>query len=180
MGTFTVSVLSEMISIPHSLIARLYTLSKKREENQSKEKKERREEGKKKKFAKDLFHFIFLLEDKEKVKESPTEDNKDEEVPEGKQTEDHEAREEEEKLEEASELNRKPKMRHSFNLRFRRRPKSMAAADKETEDDGEESMLSRHDPVRHSYHAGDLPVPDPSNLRKYIDTLILTPLTRVI
>ena len=39
----------------------------------------------------------------------------------------------------------------------------MAAADKETEDDGEEGILSRHDPVRHSYHAGDLPVPDPSN-----------------
>ncbi|CAH3106882.1 unnamed protein product [Porites lobata] len=105
-------------------------------------------------------------QDKEEVKESQTEDNKDEEAQEGKQTEDHEAREEEEKLEEASELNRKPKMRHSFNLRFRRRPKSMAAADKETEDDGEEGILSRHDPVRHSYHAGDLPVPDPSNLRR--------------
>lgn len=124
--------------------------------------------------------FLSLLEDKEEVKESQTEDNKDEEAQEGKQTEDHEAREEEEKLEEASELNRKPKMRHSFNLRFRRRPKSMAAADKETEDDGEEGILSRHDPVRHSYHAGDLPVPDPSNLRKYINTLILTPLTRDI
>ena len=72
----------------------------------------------------------------------------------------------------------------------------MAAADKETEDDGEEGILSRHDPVRHSYHAGDLPVPDPSNLRKYhagdlpvpdpsnlrkyINTLIPTPLTRDI
>ena len=145
--------------------------------------KKKKKDGKKKRKRnthKIYFHFIFLLEDKEKVKESPTEDSKDEEVPEGKQTEDLEAREEEEKLEEASELNRKPKMRHSFNLRFRRRPKSMAAADKGTEDDGEESMLSRHDPVRHSYHAGDLPVPDPSNLRKYIDTLILIPLTRVL
>lgn len=72
--------------------------------------------------------FLSLLEDKEEVKESQTEDNKDEEAQEGKQTEDHESREEEEKLEEASELSRKPKMRHSFNLRFRRRPKSMAAA----------------------------------------------------
>jgi len=56
----------------------------------------------------------------------------------------------------------------------------MAAADKETDDNGEEGILSRHDPVRHSYHAGDLPVPDPSNLRKYINTLILTPLIRDI
>ena len=158
----------------------IHLVQKKKKKTKEKKGQKDGKKERKRNTHKICFHFIFLLEDKEKVKESPTEDNKDEEVPEGKQTEDLEAREEEEKLEEASELNRKPKMRHSFNLRFRRRPKSMAAADKETEDDGEESMLSRHDPVRHSYHAGDLPAPDPSNLRKYIDTLILTLLTRVI
>ena len=73
----------------------------------------------------------------------------------------------EEMTEQASELNTKPKMRRSFNL-FRRRPVSMSAADRDT-DKGEEKVFKRDDPIRHSYHAGDLPVPDPSNLRKCFD-----------
>ena len=36
-------------------------------------------------------------------------------------------------------------------------------------DKGEEKVFKRDDPIRHSYHAGDLPVPDPSNLRKCFD-----------
>ncbi|XP_078380855.1 uncharacterized protein LOC144663698 isoform X1 [Oculina patagonica] len=73
-------------------------------------------------------------------------------------------REQEEMMEQASELNAKPKLRRSFNL-FRKRPVSMSAADRTT-DKEEDRSLSRDDPIRHSYHAGDLPVPDPSNLRK--------------
>ncbi|XP_058956249.2 uncharacterized protein [Pocillopora verrucosa] len=81
-----------------------------------------------------------------------------------KETEIEKSKELEEMTEQASELNTKPKMRRSFNL-FRRRPVSMSAADRDT-DKGEEKVFKRDDPIRHSYHAGDLPVPDPSNLRK--------------
>lgn len=83
----------------------------------------------------------------------------------GKDDEEHEAKEDE-KVDEESELDRKPKTRRSFNLRFRKRPKSVASADKETEDDGEETGLSRQDPVRHSYHAGDLTAREASKPRK--------------
>ena len=47
----------------------------------------------------------------------------------------------------------------------------MAAADKKTDEDSNERVLSRHDPVRHSYHAGDRPALEPSNLRKYLRLL---------
>ena len=84
-----------------------------------------------------------------------------------KETEIEKSKELQEMTEQASELNTKPKLRRSFNL-FRRRPVSMSAADRDT-DKGEEKVFKRDDPIRHSYHAGDLPVPDPSNLRKCFD-----------
>ncbi|XP_022788930.1 C2 domain-containing protein 2-like [Stylophora pistillata] len=94
------------------------------------------------------------------------EDKKDDETQEQeeKETEIEKSKELEEMTEQASELNTKPKLRRSFNL-FRRRPVSMSAADRDTDKD-EEKVFKRDDPIRHSYHAGDLPVPDPSNLRK--------------
>lgn len=118
-------------------------------------------------------------EEKEETGEETQESDKKEETPaegiesheevhlqNGKDDEEHETKDEE-KVEEESELDRKPKTRRSFNLRFRKRPKSMASADKETEDDGEETGLSRQDPVRHSYHAGDLTAPEASKPSKW-------------
>lgn len=117
-------------------------------------------------------------EEKEETGEDTQESDKKEETPaegtesheevhlqNGKDDEEHKTKEGE-KVEEESELDRKPKTRRSFNLRFRKRPKSMASADKETEDDGEETGSSRQDPVRHSYHAGDLTAPEDSKPRK--------------
>ena len=85
--------------------------------------------------------------------------------------------EHEESSENVSELCRssssssKPKLRRSFNL-FRKRPVSMSAADRKG--DGEEDRgLSRGDPVRHSYHAGDLPVPELSTLREFTHSFYL-------
>lgn len=94
------------------------------------------------------------------------EDKKDDETQEQeeKETEIEKSKELAEMTEQASELNTKPKLRRSFNL-FRRRPVSMSGADRDTDKD-QEKMFKRDDPIRHSYHAGDLPVPDPSNLRK--------------
>lgn len=116
---------------------------------------------------------------KESVKEDEKEDTQEQEVNEPKtettqepeiektqEPETEKTQEQEEMMEQASELNTKPKLRRSFNL-FRKRPVSMSAADRSGTDKDEEKFLSRDDPIRHSYHAGDLPVPDPSNLRKY-------------
>lgn len=100
---------------------------------------------------------------KETVNEDEKEDTQEQEVTNEPETE--KTQEQEEMLEQASELNTKPKLRRSFNL-FRRRPVSMSAADRSGTDKDEDNVLSRDDPIRHSYHAGDLPVPDPSNLRK--------------
>ena len=124
--------------------------------------KETQEEGEKEENAEE--------DKKESVKEDEKEDTQEQEVnePETEKTQEPETektQEQEEMMEQASELNAKPKLRRSFNL-FRKRPVSMSAADKNT-DKEEEKFLSRGDPIRHSYHAGDLPVPDPSNLRKY-------------
>ena len=77
-------------------------------------------------------------------------------------------KEQEESVEAFPEFDAKPKMRRSFNM-FKRRPQSMAAADRKTNEDSEEGALSRNNPVRHSYHGGDLPVPDASNLRKHLN-----------
>lgn len=105
---------------------------------------------------------------KETVKEDDKEDTQEQEVTNEPETE--KTQEQEEMLEQASELNAKPKLRRSFNL-FRRRPVSMSAADRAGTDKDEDNVLSRDDPIRHSYHAGDLPVPDPSNLRKYLHAI---------
>lgn len=105
---------------------------------------------------------------KETVNEDEKEDTQEQEVTNEPETE--KTQEQEEMLEQASELNTKPKLRRSFNL-FRKRPVSMSAADRSGTDKDEENLLSRDDPIRHSYHAGDLPVPDPSNLRKYPHTM---------
>ena len=105
---------------------------------------------------------------KETVNEDEKEDTQEQEVTNEPETE--KTQEQEEMLEQASELNAKPKLRRSFNL-FRKRPVSMSAADRSGTDRDEENVLSRDDPIRHSYHAGDLPVPDPSNLRKYLHTI---------
>ena len=105
----------------------------------------------------------------EDVKETEAEEKKDEDVKIQEEVEDDEqkAKEEEESVEQAAGFDTKPKLRRSFNL-FKRRPQSMAAADRKMDEDSEDRGISRHDPVRHSYHAGDLPVPDPSNLREYL------------
>ena len=105
---------------------------------------------------------------KETVNEDVKEDTQEQEVTNEPETE--KTQEQEEMLEQASELNTKPKLRRSFNL-FRKRPVSMSAADRSGTDRDEENVLSRDDPIRHSYHAGDLPVPDPTNLRKYPHTM---------
>ena len=104
------------------------------------------------------------VEDKEESKETEAEDEKEKDKDVQEDNEQKE-KEEEEKEEQASKLDTKPKLRRSFNL-FRRRPQSMAATDRKLDEDNEERVMSRHDPVRHSYHAGDLP--EPSNLRKYL------------
>ena len=121
------------------------------------EKKETQEEVEKEEIEKEE-------DKKESVNEDEKEDTQEQEVTNEPETEKTE--EQEEILEQASELNTKPKLRRSFNL-FRKRPVSMSAADRSGTDKDEEHVLSRDDPIRHSYHAGDLPVPDPSNLRKY-------------
>ena len=100
---------------------------------------------------------------KEIINDVEKEDTQDQEI---NEPETEKTQEQEEMLEQASELNTKPKLRRSFNL-FRKRPVSMSAADRSGTDKDEEKFLSRDDPIRHSYHAGDLPVPDPSNLREY-------------
>ena len=108
-------------------------------------------------------------EDKrETVNENEKEDAQEQEIKNEPETE--KTQEQEEMLEQASELNTKPKLRRSFNM-FRKRPVSMSAADRSGTDKDEKNILSRDDPIRHSYHAGDLPVPDPSNLRKYPHTI---------
>ena len=109
-------------------------------------------------------------EGEEDVKETETEEKKDEDVKIQEEVEDDEQKakeEEEESAEQAAGFDTKPKLRRSFNL-FKRRPQSMAAADRKMDEDSGDRGISRHDPVRHSYHAGDLPVPDPSNLREYL------------
>ena len=116
-----------------------------------------------------------IAEDKDESKETQDVKKEDVQTLEGTEAEEQKTKEQDEKEqqaseEQASELDTKPKLRRSFNL-FKKRPQSMAAADRRTDEGGEEKVMSRHDPVRHSYHAGDLPVPDPSNLRK--DLLLL-------
>ena len=105
------------------------------------------------------------VEEEEKKEEITEDDKEDTQEQEKNEAEIEKTKEQEEMIEQASELNTKPKLRRSFNL-FRKRPVSMSAADRTTEKD-QEKTLSRDDPIRHSYHAGDLPVPDPTNLRKY-------------
>ena len=105
---------------------------------------------------------------KETANEDEKEDAQEQEIKNEPETE--KTQEQEEMLEQASELNTKPKLRRSFNM-FRKRPVSMSAADRNGTDKDEGNVLSRDDPIRHSYHAGDLPVPDPSNLRKYPHTI---------
>lgn len=104
---------------------------------------------------------------KEIINDVEKEDTQDQEI---NEAETEKTEEQEEMLEQASELNTKPKLRRSFNL-FRKRPVSMSAADRSGTDKDEEKFLSRDDPIRHSYHAGDLPVPDPTNLREYPHTI---------
>lgn len=106
------------------------------------------------------------LEEEENKGEEKLEDKRDEDIQGQEETEAEieKTKEQEEMMEHASELNTKPKLRRSFNL-FKKRPVSMSAADRGS-DKGEEKALARDDPIRHSYHGGDLPVPDPSNLRK--------------
>lgn len=109
-------------------------------------------------------------EDKDEIKEIEAEDKKEEEeviIEEGTEDDKEKTNGHDEATEQPAEFDSKPKMRRSFNL-FRRRPQSMVVADRRTDEDSEERPISRHDPVRHSYHAGDLPVPDPSNLREYL------------
>lgn len=108
-------------------------------------------------------------EGEDDIKETEAEEKKDEDVEIQGEIEDDEqkAKEEEESAEQAAGFDTKPKLRRSFNL-FKRRPQSMAAADRKMDGDSVDRGISRHDPVRHSYHAGDLPVPDPSNLREYL------------
>ena len=125
----------------------------------------RRKAGKKVEKAEDKIEEAGVLEEEtpaeggEDVKETGAVDDKEGED-DGQKT-----KEEEESTEQAAGFDTKPKLRRSFNL-FKRRPQSMAAADRKM--DTEDRGISRHDPVRHSYHAGDLPVPDPSNLREYL------------
>ena len=107
-------------------------------------------------------------DNKETANEDEKEDAQEQEIKNKPETE--KTQEQEEMLEQASELNTKPKLRRSFNM-FRKRPVSMSAADRSGTDKDEKNILSRDDPIRHSYHAGDLPVPDPSNLRKYPHTI---------
>lgn len=104
---------------------------------------------------------------KEIINDVEKEDTQDQEI---NEPETEKTQEQEEMLEQASELNTKPKLRRSFNL-FKKRPVSMSAADRSGTDKDEEKFLSRDDPIRHSYHAGDLPVPDPTNLREYPHTI---------
>lgn len=104
---------------------------------------------------------------KEIINDVEKEDTQDQEI---NEPETEKTQEQEEMLEQASELNTKPKLRRSFNL-FRKRPVSVSAADRSGTDKDEEKFLSRDDPIRHSYHAGDLPVPDPTNLREYPHTI---------
>ncbi|XP_074633049.1 uncharacterized protein LOC141891908 isoform X4 [Acropora palmata] len=102
----------------------------------------------------------------EESKEGEAESQKAEDVNGEKNESDREKeKEQEESVEAFPEFDAKPKMRRSFNM-FKRRPQSMAAADRKTNEDSEEGALSRNNPVRHSYHGGDLPVPDASNLHK--------------
>ncbi|XP_044180155.1 uncharacterized protein LOC114969895 isoform X5 [Acropora millepora] len=102
----------------------------------------------------------------EESKEGQAESQKAEDVNGEKSESDREKeKEQEESVEAFPEFDAKPKMRRSFNM-FKRRPQSMAAADRKTNEDSEEGALSRNNPVRHSYHGGDLPVPDASNLHK--------------
>ena len=104
----------------------------------------------------------------EESKEGEAESQKAEAVNGEKNESDREKeKEQEESVEAFPEFDAKPKMRRSFNM-FKRRPQSMAAADRKTNEDSEEGALSRNNPVRHSYHGGDLPVPDVSNLRKHL------------
>ncbi|XP_068734932.1 uncharacterized protein [Montipora capricornis] len=102
----------------------------------------------------------------EETKELETGNKKDGDVSPEKHEGDKELeKEEKESAEVVPEFDAKPKLRRSFNM-FKRRPQSMAAADRKTNGESEHGTLSRNDPVRHSYHAGDLPVPETSNLRK--------------
>ena len=128
---------------------------------------------------------VVAIEEPEEENKEPEEEIKKEEEPEGDKKEEvkvdakedtqeqqkdepeiEKTKEQEEMMDQASELNAKPKLRRSFNL-FRKRPLSMSAADRSADKD-EERPLSRDDPIRHSYHAGDLPVPVSTNLRKYM------------
>lgn len=103
-------------------------------------------------------------ENEEEAKEDKKEDNNEANQEEKKQLETVDENAESSPTEKSAE-EPKPKLRRLNLKRGNKRPASMSAADtKPILTTEEESKLERNDPVRHSYHAGDLP--ETSQLRK--------------